>query len=242
MQQWTRAKTLVTIMLTSVLCQCSLLVPPMPDDPHYAPSMPEPPPAQPVSLGSLYTEGYETSLYSDRVAHRVGDTLTIVLREKTDATKAASTNSTKSSNTDISNPTFLGSAVDFSAPRWLPLQSHRNNNFNINMQGERDFSGSGDSKQNNSLSGTITVTVAHVYPNGNLFVKGEKWLNINQGDEFIRLSGILRPDDVQPDNTADSTRLADARISYSGRGQISESNSMGWLQRFFNGASKLWLY
>lgn len=214
----------------------------MPNDPHYAPVMPEAPPPRPVSIGSLYKEGHELSLYGDRVAHRVGDMITVLLKEKTDANKAASTNSKKSSKTDITNPTITGSPVQFNSPGWLPLQSNKDNSLHFNMQGERDFAGTGDSKQNNSLSGTITVTVMHVYSNGNLFIRGEKWLTINRGDEFIRLSGIVRPDDIQPDNTVESERIADARITYSGRGQVAESNEMGWLQRFFNGATKLWVY
>ena len=82
-------------------------------------------------------------------------------------------------------------------------------------------------------NGTITVTVIDVYPNGNLLVSGEKMVAINQGNEFIRFSGVINPNNVTAANTVQSTQVADARIEYRGSGFIDESNTMGWLQRFF---------
>ncbi|MFW6342307.1 MAG: flagellar basal body L-ring protein FlgH, partial [Halothiobacillaceae bacterium] len=113
---------------------------------------------------------------------------------------------------------------------WEPLR----NRFNASLGGERSFDGSGNASQENSLDGQITVTVARVLPNGNLIVRGEKFLGINQGTEFVRVSGIVRPQDIGSDNTIDSTRIADARISYGGQGIINDANNMGWLARFFN--------
>jgi flagellar L-ring protein FlgH len=82
------------------------------------------------------------------------------------------------------------------------------------------------------------VTVADVLPNGNLVVRGEKWLTLNQGDEYIQISGIVRPIDIRTDNTVLSGLVADARITYSGKGMVADSNKMGWLSRFF--ASAIW--
>ncbi|HPR08315.1 MAG TPA: flagellar basal body L-ring protein FlgH, partial [Denitromonas sp.] len=81
--------------------------------------------------------------------------------------------------------------------------------------------------------GTITCTVIEVYPNGNLLVSGEKQVSINQGNEFIRFSGVVNPNHVTTNNTVQSTQVADARIEYKGSGYINESQVMGWLQRFF---------
>ena len=92
----------------------------------------------------------------------------------------------------------------------------------------------GDSSQSNSLSGNITVTVAAVHPNGNMLVRGEKLLTLNQGAEVVRISGLVRPVDVTPQNTVLSTQIADAQITYSGTGAIAQSNQQGWLARFFN--------
>ena len=77
------------------------------------------------------------------------------------------------------------------------------------------------------------MTVAKVYPGGNLYVQGEKWIQINQGNEYIRLRGIIRPVDISSDNSILSTKIADARMSYSGTGATADVNKAGWLSRFF---------
>jgi flagellar L-ring protein precursor FlgH len=96
------------------------------------------------------------------------------------------------------------------------------------------FDGSGSSRQSNSIFGDVTVTVAKRWPNGNLFVRGEKWITINQGREYVRVSGIVRAVDIEPDNTVPSTKIADARITVAGRGPIADANAPGLLSRFFN--------
>ena len=101
------------------------------------------------------------------------------------------------------------------------------------IEAGRNFSGEGSSDQNNSFSGTITVTVAEVLANDNLVVRGEKLIVLNQSDEFIRFSGIVRPQDIRPDNTVSSNRIADVRIAYAGQGALSAANTMGPLSRFF---------
>jgi len=90
----------------------------------------------------------------------------------------------------------------------------------------------------NSLSGNITVTVHDIMPNGTLVVRGEKWLTLNQGEEYIRVSGMVRPQDIGQDNSVPSTKLADARIEYAGTGSVSDTNVTGWMTRFF--ISPLW--
>ena len=102
------------------------------------------------------------------------------------------------------------------------------------LGGEQAFDGAGSSSQSNSLIGDITVTVVERYPNGNLRIRGEKWVTLNQGREFIRLSGIIRPDDVEPDNSLQSYRIADAQITYSSKGVLAAANKMGPIARFFN--------
>ena len=108
--------------------------------------------------------------------------------------------------------------------------------LNNQLDSGQSFSGEGSSSQSNSLSGQITVVVQAVMPNGNLMVAGEKWLTINQGEELIRVSGIIRPVDIGADNTVSSYKLADARITYSGRGALADANQMGWLNRVFQSA------
>jgi len=196
-------------------------------DAAYAPAMPMVQTPPQVADGAIYREGFDMRLFEDTKARQVGDVLTIVLTEKTDASKSAATKATKKQGFDMTG-TLMG-------------QSPRINGFDVfnnAISSGRDFAGDGSSEQRNSLSGSISVTVWQVLPNGNLVVRGEKVVTLNQGDEFIRIAGIVRPLDIKPDNTIESTKVANAQITYSGQGVLTESNQMGWLARFFHSA--LW--
>ena len=107
--------------------------------------------------------------------------------------------------------------------------------MNADIAPTREFTGEADSSQSNSLSGEITVTVVDILPNNNMVVQGEKWLTLNKGKEYIRIAGVIRPQDVSPENTIESGKLADAQIAYSGEGFLADSNEQGWLTKFFNG-------
>src|SRR3569623_28252 len=187
----------------------------------------------PATEGAIFQAGREISLFSDTKAQRVGDMITIILVEKTQASKKASTNSSKDQDVAMDNPTLLGAPLSFGMPGNLPLNG-RKLDLETKIKGTRAFKGEGDSSQSNQLQGQITVTVAEVLPNGNLVVRGEKQLTINQGDEMIRFAGIVPSAAIGPDNTVLSTLVAAAKISYVGKGTLADANSMGWLGRFFN--------
>lgn len=211
-------------------------------DPAYAPARPQPVAEARVNNGAIYQTsfaepGYNLALFEDQRARRVGDILTVTLVESTNASKEAKTNTKKENAVDISNPTLLGATPQFSTPGLLPLSSNRNNTLATTLDSTQDFSGSGDSSQKNSLSGSITVTVAEVLANGYLVVRGEKLITLNQGDEYVRFSGIVRPQDIRS-NSVLSTQVANAQITYAGKGQVADSNALGWLARFF--LSALW--
>ena len=89
-------------------------------------------------------------------------------------------------------------------------------------------------RKSNRVDGNIAVTVYRRLPNGNLLVRGEKWITVNQGREYLRVAGIVRPTDIGTDNSVPSFKLADAQIEYSGRGALADANKPGWLSRFFN--------
>ena len=206
-------------------------------DPAFAPSMPiasyqadETP-----ATGGIYQAGTELILYEDMKARRIGDTITVRLSEKTNASKTANTAANRTQSTTVENPTLYGSSPQFNALGVVPLASNLGNTFDANLESSSTFSGTGNSTQSNSLTGDITVTVADVLPNGNLVVRGEKRFNFNQVNEYIKIAGIVRPYDIGPNNTVMSTKLADATIMYNGDGVIADSNSMGWLARFFIG-------
>ncbi|PLY16729.1 MAG: flagellar basal body L-ring protein [Sedimenticola sp.] len=202
-------------------------------DPEYAATRPVVMPQKPTGNGAIYQAGYENAWFEDLRARHVGDMLTIKLAERNDAKKKASTAVAKSNSTNITNPTLLGSPLQFNAPGLVPLASNQNNGLGVSLQSNTDFSGDGDSSLNNQLTGDITVTVVEVLPNGYLMVRGEKRIGINQGNEYIKVAGIVRPSDIDSTNTVLSTRLADPTIVYVGDGPVADSNVMGWLGRFF---------
>ena len=188
-------------------------------------------PAPPVIIaattpeaGAIYNAGLDMRLFEDVRARRVGDILTVRLSEATSASKSSSTSISKDSAADYQNPTVFGRPLTMDG---IPL-------LTSSLTGSQSFDGAGDSAQSNSLTGDITVTVVERMPNGNLRIRGEKWVTINQGREFIRLSGIVRPIDIADDNSISSTLIADARIAYSGRGVLDAANRMGFVQRFLS--------
>ena len=196
-------------------------------DPAYAPARPVAPPPEPTGDGSLYHEGYALSWFEDLRARRVGDLLTVRLVERTQADKAAKTSAKKETTQDIDNPTLLGMKPAFGSP------GMGTGDLSFSTHSKHDFSGESASSQSNKLSGDITVTVVQVLGNGNLMVRGEKRLGINQGNEYVRLAGIVRPWDIRPDNSVESTKIADPTITYVGDGAPADANAMGWLARFF---------
>ena len=208
-------------------------------DPEYAASYPavhaSPAQAQAAS-GAIFQTGYEVALFEDLKAHRVGDILTIRLSESNQAAKSNNNAVTKKQDAKIANPTILGAKPEFLLPGVLPLAAAANNSLETSLSSDNDFSGKADSKQSNSLNGSITVTIADVLPNGNLVVRGEKRLNLNQGNEYIKVSGLVRPVDIGSDNSVPSTKIADATIVYSGDGANADSSKVGWLERFFMSA------
>ena len=178
----------------------------------------------PASNGAIYQVGRDVALFENPIARHVGDIVTIVLSETTNAQKSATTTTQKSTSDTLPGMSLFGS----------PVTIHGAQVLSGNINDASKFSGEGTSAQSNSLTGNITATIAKVLPNGNLYIKGEKKIWINQGQESVLLSGVIRPIDVAPDNTVPSSRVASARISYGGKGAINDANTSGWLSRFFN--------
>lgn len=210
-----------------------VMPPPAPNDPNYAPVAPVIPSPSMNSIGSIYASGSGVALWEDKRARRVGDIVTILLEEKTSTKKSSKTGITKEDDNDMSITSLLGTVPQFTLPGFM------NDNVTLTptttTSNKRDFAGDASADQSNQLSGSITVTVVDVLSNGNLVVRGEKWMTFSEGDEFIRIEGIVRASDVTPDNTVLSTRLANARIIYSGQGQLANAQRQGWLSEFFTG-------
>lgn len=220
---WSRA---VAVAVVVVCAGCSSI--PDKPEPGYEAVLPEPiPETAQQQTGTIYQAGHNLTLFEDVHAHRVGDILRVLLVEQTDAKKQSDTSTEKKTSTSLANPTLLGKKPSLG-----------DYDLSVGLDGDSQFSGKGDSNQSNRLQGSITVSVAQVLSNGNLMVQGEKWIQINQGSEFVRVKGIVRPVDISATNTVLSTQIADARISYGGKGAVAESNAVGWLARFF--MSPLW--
>ena len=181
-------------------------------------------PVAPASNGAIYQVGRDVDLFENPIARHVGDVVTIVLNEATHAQKSATTKTQKSTNDTLPGMSLFGS----------PVTIHGASVLSGTLNDASKFDGEGNSAQSNSLTGYITTTVAKVLPNGNLYIKGEKKIWINQGQENVVLSGVIRPVDLAPDNTISSSRVANARITYGGKGALNDANTAGWLSRFFN--------
>jgi flagellar L-ring protein precursor FlgH len=179
---------------------------------------------QGATPGAIYAQGTEVSLWENVTARNVGDTLTIRLEESTNAEKSVSTNTSKNSEAALTGPTIFGRPVTVNGTPVLEGS----------LGNESSFAGNGASKQSNALDGAISVTVAKRFANGNLLVRGQKWIAINSGKEFVRVQGIVRPADISPDNSVVSWKVADAYISYGGQGTVANASKPGWLYRFFN--------
>ena len=174
-----------------------------------------------AASGSIYQAGTSRTLFEDRRARYVGDTMTILITETTSASTKSNTTANRSTSISASVPTISG----------LPGKSLQG--LDLSASSANSLSGKGDAAANNVFTGSITVTVIEVLPNGNLQVSGEKQVSIGAGTEFIRLSGIVNPYFISTANTISSTNVADARIEYKEGGVISEAQIMGWLARFF---------
>jgi flagellar L-ring protein precursor FlgH len=212
-------KWLVMIFSTLVLGACTTVPPTNVHQPMTA--RPAPRPEALAATGSIYQAGVSRTLFEDRRARYVGDTMTIAIAESTNAATKSNTKASRATSVSASVPTLTG----------LPGKSLQG--MGLSASGSNSLDGKGEAAANNVFTGNITVTVIEVLPNGNLLVSGEKQVSIGAGTEYIRLSGVVNPYYISAANTISSASVADARIEYKEAGVISEAQVMGWLARFF---------
>ncbi|MBF7072331.1 flagellar basal body L-ring protein FlgH [Glaciecola sp. MH2013] len=214
--------TALLVMLSA--CESTQNMPITANDPYYAPAVPMMAKDEIVEDGSLFNKGLSNSLYSDVKARRLGDIITVQLSENTNATKSAGTTSSKESTVDLQPIIgFGGNAINIGKEA-----------VQLGLDSSNEFTGDAQANQSNSLQGSISVTVVEVLQNQNLVIRGEKWLTLNNGDEYIRLTGVIRAADISPTNQIESTKIANARIQYSGKGSFAQAQQKGWLTRFFS--------
>lgn len=202
---------------------CATLMGPVPNDPDFAPALPEDSVADIVPDGSIFGNARVNSLYTDIKAHRVGDIISVELNESTTAKKGTSNENSKNTSNGV-NALNLGGK---------PVTIH-GYSTEASFGSNSSFNGEAKASQSNSLKGNISVSVTKVLSNGSLVVRGEKWLMLTNGNEYIRITGIVRSEDVNADNTVSSQKIANARIEYGGTGDFANTTEKGWLSRFFN--------
>jgi len=223
-----RIVRLVLPALVLVVSGCAITPKPAVQQPMtIRPEIPPPVPAV-ETHGSIYQTAFSHQsgrryipLFEDRRARGIGDTIIVTLNERTNASKKTGSNVKRESETGFSIPSFIG----------IPLKSLFQD-VALETESANKFDGQGASSSNNNFTGTIAVTVIDFLPNGNLLVSGEKQIGINQGHEYIRLSGVINPINIIH-NTVSSVQVADARLEYRGSGYLDEAQTMGWLSRFF---------
>lgn len=218
-------KALLAISGLSIMLMGCSAHRPMPDRINdFSPVVPQTEIEDRVVDGSIYSGGANDGLFGDRKAYRVGDLITILLREKTNALKEATGVVERTSENNALSALQLGRLA---SPGAFPLSTDSTLGSTIKNDG------TGSASQMNQLGGDITVSVVSVLQNGNLVVRGEKLITLNHGDEYVQVSGVIRPEDIQPDNTILSKRIANAQITYSGEGQMNDATKVAWGNAFF---------
>jgi flagellar L-ring protein precursor FlgH len=211
--------TLLALLLTGCVD-----VPPRSIIPQPTSALPPRPQADVEPTGGIFQPRAGVAyrpLFEDRRAREVGDTLIVTINESTTASKKSSVDASRDSSSNLSiSPLSKLPSLGLGGASLTATQASK-------------FAGAGDAAATNAFNGTITVTVVDVLENGNLVVRGEKQVAVNQGTEFVRLSGVVNPANIVGANTVSSTQIADARLEYKANGFIDEAQRMGWLQRFF---------
>lgn len=195
---------------------------------EFAPAKPQVVIVDEKSSGAIYQVSSNRFFFEDIRARRVGDVINVILDERTDATKTATTNANRGTSIGLPSPTLFGGSLTGKGRDLLAND----------ISASTDFAGTADSSQSNRLSGSVAVVVDEVLSNGNLWIKGQKHLTLNQGSEVVRVSGLIRAVDITPQNTIQSNQIADASITYGGTGLLADSNRAGWMTRIFT--SQFW--
>ena len=182
--------------------------------------------------GAIFRSGQSGLFATDQRARRVGDILTVTFNEIFAATKAQTAASSKADAFAVTLPTGLPNVLTGGFDT-----DAGGNGAGLTAGTNRTFSGAGNAAQSNSFTGSLAVTVTRVFPNGNMEVAGQKEITLNNGNEYVRVKGIVRPEDISATNIVSSTRLADAQIRYTGSGHLADASKPGWLSQFMRAIS-----
>ena len=175
-----------------------------------------------VSAFSAPMSLYGNNLYTDKKGKKAGDVVTVLVLEAAKAGSDTRTETDKESGININHGKSSGKLFG-----WLP-------SFGANSNADMNYKGSGATARNGELRATVTARITEVLDNGNLLIEGSKLVAINNEEEILEVSGTIRADDINPDNTVYSYKIAEAVIKYSGSGTSSDAAKPGVITRFFN--------
>lgn len=220
-------KRFFLIFLLTQLGACYHLLDRKVDMPEKTTAKPVQPTPSMVATGSIFADkGQFHPLFEDRRPRQVGDIVTINLAEKTTASQTTNSKAERTGSVAFPLPKLTGLAGN--------LFGNNVKELSATASDSSKFEGKGTSNNNNLFTGTITTTVIEVLANGNLAVSGEKQIGTNGEVQTLRFSGVVSPTTILSGNVVSSTQVADARLEYFGRGQLDDTQRMGWLQRFFS--------
>ena len=212
----------LSLTLLASLTACSVVPPaPLTHSPGFEPVYPKQnTKVQAAGTGGIYVSQQSDSWFGRGRRFQVGDVITVLLNEETQAARTQ--------NTDMSRET-TNSMVPSSLGTVLAARTGINMLSEVSMRDNKITNkGTGNAGQQASLTGSVAVSVVDILPNGNLVLKGEKQLALSEGAEVIQVAGIIRPDDIAPNNTVQSRRLANAQIAYRGSGDLAAATRPGW--------------
>ena len=190
--------------------------------------------------GSIYNSTSSGFFASDRRAKSIGDILTVTLNESLSASKSTTNTTSKTDTFGVTLPPLIfnqNPAVNAATGLLGNKGTDTLTAADVAAGANQSFAGAGTAAQTNTLTGSMTVTIIKVFPNGNLEIKGQKKLRLTEGSEYIRLSGIVRPQDISASNTVSSNLIAEAQIEYVGSGSLANESRPGWGSRFFRAIS-----
>ncbi len=214
-------------LLALGLVGCATAPEPLAHSPQFAPVMPVAVEKPSLATGAIYNGRHSDNFFGRSRNYRVGDLITVVLDESTRAIRKQTGTVTREASNDVVPQGLVNKALRIPSKVFGSKGDGALDGLNLNSS-KIASSGVGSADQNASLTGAVSVAVVEVLANGNLMVRGEKQLALTEGAEVIQVSGIIRPDDVSPNNMVQSRRLANAQIAYRGTGDMAAVAKTGW--------------
>ena len=196
---------------------------------QFMPVIPDETEEEPIVDGAIYKGKSKGLFATERKASKIGDIVTVALNESFNASKSQSAASGKTDSFGVTLPTGLLN----------DLVGRSVKDADYGFGSTQAFNGTGTASQSNAITGLVSASVVRVYDNGNLEVLGQKKLTLNNGDEYVRVHGVVRPQDIGAGNIVNSNRLANAEITYIGAGDVADTAKRGWLSRLVTAVSPL---